>query len=192
MPAGYPPAFSFLAPQIRLPYPLMISPVLRIALLLCLLFPAQHAAAQGSGTNRIPTVTRLVKIFLGLEGDLAQRLDAGDADAVERMLLPDFELRTGGAPGNPVPKEEWMRRMLGQKGAWRIEQMAVHDFGEVAVVSYLQADAKSDRRKDLFITDVWKRAGDSWQLAVRYAGPSAGGTGSPAAAPERSGVPKKH
>jgi hypothetical protein len=53
--------------------------------------------------------------------------------------------------------------------------MAVHDYGEIAVVSFLQvraARAKRDPARDVATVDVWKRDGERWKLAVRYAGPA--------------------
>jgi ketosteroid isomerase-like protein len=57
------------------------------------------------------------------------------------------------------------------------EQMAVHAFGDVAVVSFLQAAMSGERRdpaRDIATVDVRRRAGDAWKLAVRYAGPAGG------------------
>jgi ketosteroid isomerase-like protein len=143
----------------------------------CLLL-AGAASAQGvAATGRIPTVTRLVKIFHELEGALDAATRGGDATAAGRMLAEDFELRVASAPGNPTPRDEWLRLSVANPGPeMRAEQMAVHDFGTVAVVSFVQVAASGDARKpsrDIATVDVWKRDGERWLLAVRYAGPSA-------------------
>jgi len=136
------------------------------------------AAADDAAPGRIPTVTRLVKLFLELEGALAASLQGGNASAVEKMLAEDFELRVASSPGNPTPRAEWIRRSLEKPALpFGIEQMAVHDYGDVAVVSFLQTSMTGGKREPaggIFAVDVWKRAGDSWKLAVRYAGPSDG------------------
>ena len=44
------------------------------------------SAADTPATGRIPTVTRLVKLFLELEGSLATGIRSGNAAAVEKML----------------------------------------------------------------------------------------------------------
>jgi hypothetical protein len=132
--------------------------------------------AAGAADPRIPTVTRLVKAFLELEGALDADLRRGDRAAVERMLVDDFELRPGNAPGNPTPRDDWIRLSLAAPPSGReIEQMAVHDYGDIAVVSFLQAAIANGRRdpgRDVFAIDVWKRASGTWRLAVRYAGPA--------------------
>ena len=139
--------------------------------------PLSASAADTPATGRIPTVTRLVKIFLEMEDALAAGIRSGNAAAVEKMLAEDFELRVASNPGNPTPRAEWLRLSLAKPGpALRIEQMAVHDFGEIAVVSFLQAAGtaqKRDAARDIATVDVWKRSGDTWLLAVRYAGPAA-------------------
>ena len=135
-------------------------------------------AADEKAAARVPTVTRLVKLFSELEATLATTLQH-DSVAAGRMLDPDFELRAGRAPGNPTPREDFLRLSLGKPASgYRIEQMAVHDYGDVAIVSFLQAATASkkpgDRNADVFTVDVWKRSGDGWLLAVRYAGPAGG------------------
>jgi hypothetical protein len=89
------------------------------------------------------------------------------------VLSDDFELRVGARPGTPTPREEWIQSLLAKPLApTGIGQMAVHDFGNVAVVSFLEtatAAGKRDPARDVFVVDIWKRAGDTWQLAIRYA-----------------------
>jgi len=46
----------------------------------------------------------------------------------------------------------------------------VHDLGDTMAVSFLQAAGAG--RQDVFIVDVWRRAGDEWKLAIRYAAPA--------------------
>jgi hypothetical protein len=119
--------------------------------------------AQPSG--RIPTVTRLVKIFSQLETRLVDSAHVQDTAVLDTMLAPDFEMRAGEMPGTPIPRDEWMR--LARTSAQtqpQLAQMAVHDFGTVATVSFADTASRPPR----FIVDVWKRGGDGWKLAVRY------------------------
>jgi hypothetical protein len=136
----------------------------------CIALPAYAQPTPQS--KRIPTVTRLVKIFSQLEGELYTK--AADSAALERMLDPAFEMRDGAAPGEPIPRDEWIRRSRSAGWTPRIDQMAVHDFGDVAIVSFRQVETGRTRH-ERFIVDCWKRTGDGWQLAVRYA--SAGDQG---------------
>ena len=64
--------------------------------------------------GHIPTVTRLVKLFMDLEGTLATGLRDGNAAAVDTMLADDFEMRVASMPGNPTPRAEWIKLSLGK------------------------------------------------------------------------------
>ena len=126
---------------------------------------AVASVAAGQASGRIPTVTRLVKVFSELETRLTTAAHAQDEAALAAMLDPAFELREGAAPGTPVPREEWMRLARASPPAPpRLAQMAVHDFGAIATVSFADATATPAR----FVVDVWQREGDAWKLAVRY------------------------
>ena len=157
-----------------------IAPILLRALVLvgcCLGSPLVWGAAdEAVSPSRIPTVTRLVKAFMELESALESNIQAGNAAALEKTLTDDFELRTGALPSNPTPRAEWTRQALAKPHrSAAIEQMAVHDLGNHAIVSFLEtssAGGKRDPAKDIFVVDVWKRAGDQWQLAIRYASPA--------------------
>ncbi|HEY3563657.1 MAG TPA: nuclear transport factor 2 family protein [Casimicrobiaceae bacterium] len=126
---------------------------------------AAATPGQAQPSARVPTVTRLVKLFSELETRLVDSAHAGDASALDAMLDANFELRVGDAPGTPVPRDEWLRlaRASGETQP-RLSQMAVHGFGDLATVSFADAATKPPR----FIVDVWKRDGDRWKLAVRY------------------------
>jgi hypothetical protein len=139
-----------------------------IALLAALSAPAWAAQAGGEPQQRIPTVTRLVQLFSTLESELMAAVQKGDTAAIDKMLADDFELRSGAMPGTPTPRAEWLQRSHGQVAA-PIEQMAVHDYGSAAVVSYLW---KRGARHDIFIVDVWGKSGDAWKLSARYASPA--------------------
>lgn len=133
---------------------------------------AQDVAASG----RIPTVTRLVKAFLERETALDVAAREGRVAAVDAMLADDFELRVAARPGSPTPRAEWVRRVIAKPGPpRRFEQMAVHDYGDVAVVSFMQAWTARSPGHDIATVDVWKRSGDDWKLAVRYSGPADAG-----------------
>jgi Domain of unknown function (DUF4440) len=144
----------------------------------CFAFPAAAQPVQAPG--RIPTVTRLVKIFYDLESRLVSNLVARDAKAIDQVLEPDFEVRAGSMPGTPVPRADWMRQEQAHPSKASIDQMAVHDFGSVAVVSFRllpAATAASGANPGLFIVDCWKRDGDGWKLATRYLSNAAAPTG---------------
>jgi hypothetical protein len=58
---------------------------------------------------------------------------------------------------------------------WAIEQMAVHDHGELAAVSFLMSPPPGAAGAlPVFIVDTWARDGDAWRLKTRYAAPVGG------------------
>jgi hypothetical protein len=139
---------------------------------LALVLAAPALAQPSSHTTAVPTVTRLVKMFTELERGLADKTREKDGTALDALLDPSFEMRDASAPGVPVPRDAWIRDARTSSGEPpRIEQMAVHDFHEVAIVSFREVavTARSTRRaQERFIVDCWKRDGDAWKLAVRY------------------------
>lgn len=139
-----------------------------VALSLC----ANALGQPGPATGRIPTVTRLVKLFSELEAALQAQARSYDPAALESSLDPSFEMRAGGAPGMPVPRADWIRQARSTAAESRsIDQMAVHDLGAYALVSFREVETATPAgpRRERFIVDCWKRDGDSWKLAIRYA-----------------------
>jgi hypothetical protein len=152
---------------------------------------AGPASSQTSSTGRIPTVSRLVLLFSEQETRLAERIAARDQAAVGQMLTEDFELRAGSQPGRPIPRADWMRQSLQSPGpVVAPREMAVHDLGNAAIVSFLQ---RADGNANLFVVDVWRRAGEEWKLAIRYAAPAGpGNVAIPGVPPEKSEFPKRY
>lgn len=140
---------------------------------LALSAPAPRASADDMPT-RIPTVTRLVALFSMLENNLNTALAKHDNMAVQRLLTADFELRSGERPGQPIARADWLRQVQADSpSVSRIEQMAVHDHGEIAVVSFLWLiDAGKNSERAVSVVDVWQHANATWQLATRYVAPA--------------------
>jgi hypothetical protein len=104
-------------------------PVLAIAALVALPAVAQPAPPTG----RIPTVTRLVKVFSELEAGLVTQAHSTDTTALDQSLDPSFEMRTSAAPGVPVPRDEWILRARAAPAQTpHVDQMAVHDFASLS------------------------------------------------------------
>ncbi len=151
---------------------------------------ATLTAAGGEAPPRIPTVTRLVKLFLEHEAQLGDAVRAGDVAGIERLLTEDFELRVGARAGQPVPRADFVRALSAARDpGGDIGAMAVHDLGTTMIVSY----AQGHRGGALFVVDVWRNDGGNWKLAIRYAAPAGDANakipGAPAAEPE---IPKKY
>lgn len=118
------------------------------------------SAAQAQAPGRVATMTRTAKLFGDLEGRIDDAASRHDQAALEKLLAPQFEQRDAGSPGQPLPRADFIGKLMAQPGGARYD-MAVHEFGTTFVVSYA---AKQ------FVIDVWVRNGDDYQLAARYTG----------------------
>ncbi len=149
-----------------------------------------RAAAADEAPSRIPSVTRLVKLFLEREAALGDAIRAGDATALERLLADDFELRVGTRPGRPIPRGDFVRSLMQARDpGGAISAMAVHDLGGAMIVSY----AQGNRGGQLFVVDVWRAHDGDWRLAVRYASSARdANTAIPGAIAVEPEIPKKY
>lgn len=152
--------------------------ILFLALLSTITVSMSAGVSAEEGVGRIPTVTRLVSLFYQLEDELNGAVEKRDMSAVARLLSNDFEMRVGAMPGNPIPRATWIKRSFGEPKSTSIsEQMAVHAFGKIAIVSFLWKikAAKSKMVHEVFVVDTWRQQGGAWKLAIRYAGPAGQG-----------------
>ncbi|GAB3456779.1 hypothetical protein GCM10027321_10670 [Massilia terrae] len=134
----------------------------------------------------VPTMTRNVLTFTTLENDWADAVARHDTATLDKLVADRFELRSSAAPGVPTPRAESLRQSLALapfKSA--VTQMAVHEYPDLMVVSFLWTIDSTDTSlaKKVFVVDTWKRNGDGWQVAVRYASPVDVTTRVPGAAP---------
>ena len=111
------------------------------------------------------TLTRTVKVFSELENQLDDARRSHDDATLTKLLAANFEQRSGAAPSAPTPRAEWLAQ---SPATAQISQMAVHEFGNVAVVSFL------DATQHMFIVDVWNKTDDHYALSVRYTSAAAG------------------
>jgi hypothetical protein len=113
------------------------------------------------------TATRSVSQYLQLERSLAAALQEGRHDAVLAMLAADFELRADDSL-DPIATSKWLaEQMRPGAPASRVRDLAVREFGDVAVVSFLLDETSARaRRLTLYVVDVWRQA--EHKLAVRY------------------------
>jgi len=148
------------------------------------------AADERPTGGRVPTVTRLVALYLEREGAVSDAIRDSNESALANLLTDDFELRASARAAAPVPRAEWMREVLRTRDAGEnIRSMAVHDYGTVAVVSF----AMNAKPGAIFVVDVWRVQGAEPKLSVRYASPA--GTSQfaiPGAGAAESGIPKKY
>ena len=110
--------------------------------------------------------TRSVSHYLQLERALADALSARRGDAAKEMLAPEFEARSSEAL-DAVPAADWLAQQLRTAPATRVRDLAVREFGDVAVVSFwADAQAAGARPSPLYVVDVWQQA--QGKLAARY------------------------
>lgn len=150
-------------------------------ILVSLLIAAGSAMADGQGApgRIVPTQTRGVKIFSDLENAWLDAVHQRDREALNKIVAPRFELRSAAAPGTPTPREESLSQSL-QLAPFQssIDQMAVHEYGDVMVVSFLwkiDAAKKAALPQSVFVIDTWQRKEDSWQVVARYVAPVGAG-----------------
>jgi hypothetical protein len=152
--------------------------------------PVAQAADSPPTGGRVPTVTRLVKLFSDRETALAEAIRAGDRNRTQELLTDDFEMRIGAASANPIPRAEWLSDMMRTRNPGEsAAAMAVHDLSGSAIVSFTQGRGANA----VFVVDVWRTAGSDWKLAVRYAAPAGSATFSiPGAGAMPPEIPKKY
>ena len=148
----------------------------RFLILLGLLGTFGGALAAGqvapNGRGGAVTPTRNVLNFTKLENAWIEAVQRRDAEALGRLLADDFEIRSAAAPGVPTARAEALRESLRVPvSRSSIDQMAVHEYGELMVVSFLWTIADGAAPHAFFVVDTWKRSGDEWKAAVRYAAP---------------------
>jgi ketosteroid isomerase-like protein len=128
------------------------------------------APALGSGQTKIVSMTRSMAVFLTLERDLANAVASHDQGTTDALLAEEFELRLASNPTEPTVREDWLQ--LASSGiVGNIEQLSVHDHGDLAIASFIKsipANADKSRLLRTYIIDVWRKQGESWQLITRY------------------------
>lgn len=133
---------------------------------------AQDRRPTGGGASgvRIQSPTRTVTKYTQLETNLFQSLQENNRTALENMLAPDFEAWAA-EKTSPTPRDAWMQVFLGNLKSFWIRNIAVHDYRDVSVVSFLLERSGTQNGKPmtpvLFVVDVWQNNSD--KLAVRYA-----------------------
>jgi len=141
-----------------------------LALVLCAVALVPQAQAQAVRTQ-IPAVTRLVQIYSDYERRLADAINRRDTGEIDRLVAKDFELRSAGNIGVPTPRADWIAQSLKEPaGSVSIGQMAVHDHGDIRVVSFVMKRATAARRElGIAVVDVWMQSGENSILKTRYA-----------------------
>ena len=123
-------------------------------------------------TPRIVTATRLVTIFSGLETELLTNIQKKNEAGFKPLLSDDFQIWM--AHGDPIPVEDWIEAVSANYALkkFKISQMSVRDFGNMAVVKFVRSQQAEfqghDDSGEFLVVDVWIKDGDSWKLSDRY------------------------
>jgi len=140
---------------------------LSVVVVLCTTVIASQAQAQAVRTQ-IPVVTRLVQLYSDYEQRLAEAINRKDNGEIDRLVATDFELRPTRNIGVPVPRADWIAQSVKERSAaMSIGEMAVHDYGNIRIVSFVMKNAVAGR--GVAVVDVWMQSGESSILKVRYA-----------------------
>jgi hypothetical protein len=142
-----------------------------VLLLSVSLFAQDQAPTGGRPTaGRTETPTRGVVKYKAMERALLQAEQEKRQDAARQMVADDFEVWSA-EKNEPTPRELWEQGWTSSEISWfQIRNIAVRDFGTVAVVSFLL-----DRRGQsggrpvtptVYVVDVWQQ--QTGKLAVRY------------------------
>jgi len=97
-----------------------------------------------------------------------------DLDTIDEILAPEFELIVSSHPERPITREQWIAMLPRYKtNGFAYDRMYLRFFGEIAVVSSFGKALGArvdgiDRSFTFFLTDVWQKRGDRWQVVSRY------------------------
>ena len=118
-----------------------------------------------------------MELFTKLERDLEVAAQAKSQGALAALVAPEFIERSAARPELPVPRSEWMGKVL---PAYRLDpvgirSMVIRAFLGNAIVSFVQKQAAGGPReagtREYFIVDLWVVNQGKWQLASRFVSP---------------------
>jgi ketosteroid isomerase-like protein len=128
--------------------------------------------------------------FRTLEEEWSNAIRAQDVAKLEQFLRPEYTLTVAraGKLGH-TDRASWLQNAASiyVLHEFRFAEIVVREYGDVAVVSsrYTQratVDGR-DRSGESFLTDIWVKTGDRWQVSARYA------TSLPPAQPTQANTP---
>jgi hypothetical protein len=134
-----------------------------LALLVPALLHAQAPAARGAAAPA--TLTRSASKYQSLEFALIQAAADGDQAQLARLLPDDFEVWSAERTG-AVSRQAWLQTATRVRDT-RIRDLTVREFGDIAVVSFLQTHTSGPGpTSTTFVVDVWSQSAGT--LTVRY------------------------
>jgi hypothetical protein len=163
----------------------MKMPTIAVIVLVPLFALSFTASAQNQARgHRVVTRTRLQVLFSDLESQWLKAVQEKDEASLNRLLADDFQVWTPQPPGDPIPREDWLRQAFANKlQSFRLRQMAVRSLSpEVSVADFLLTltydRAGKIQTQDHFVVDVWTDVqtdvqtkngeSDNWRCVARY------------------------
>ncbi len=119
--------------------------------------------------------TDTIQEVLRLERKWADAMHSGDLATLDAMVTRDFHVAIAaqGMPLQVTPREPWLKVMP----LYQIQEMTIDDiraqiYGDIAVVTLLWTQKATvqgrDRSGTFFITDIWRKTPQGWQVAERH------------------------
>ena len=113
--------------------------------------------------------------FKALEEEWSRAIQAQDKARLEEFLRPEYTLTVAVADQLAhVDRAAWLQNAITGYviHEFRFHEVTVREYGHIAVVSsrYTQKATVGgrDRSGEFFLTDIWVKSGDRWQVSARY------------------------
>ena len=129
---------------------------------------AQPVQPTGRGPGRGGTLTRGASKYQELESRILSAIQARSVEQLHALVAPDLEVWSAEKSG-AIGREEWQQASFASRlASFRVREIAVREFGEQAIVSFLleRYGAGSRLVATDFVVDVWDVRTDV--LRVRY------------------------
>lgn len=112
------------------------------------------------------------------ERDLAEALRRRDADGLKKILSEDFVYTDAATAGQSLNRAQYIESALALKlEGYNFTNTVARAYGSTFVFSSLYTQTinagPSARTDEFFITDIWLRRDNRWQMAARYSSRSA-------------------
>ena len=154
----------------------MLPVPLRVGLLvaLCALHRAEppRGRAQSTPSDVDPQLTQELQ---RAERDFWNAAAHNDAEALDRLVAPEFALRVADIPQGSLPRAIWMKNTVGglKEQAFQIRYVAARRLGpDHAAVSHLTESKGTIEGRDqscvCYALDLWTKRAGAWQIVARY------------------------
>lgn len=155
--------------------------MLWLVLPLGLLVGAASAVQEQRPMRQLPPPTdidpKLTEQARQLEQQLIDAILGKDAEAMDRLVAPEFTLRVADVPQSSLPRTMWLDNLKRLKPEPRDQRhhAARKLADDLAVVSLVETQKGTtddrDFSGDFYIVDFWKRSSADWRIIARYSSP---------------------